>query len=124
MAYRDEFRSAERDVFWSLPRVALVILLALVFLYGIGFFATGGDLAIYSFWAPKQANVERQVFENTQSYVQGKIQNLSQLCYAEQQATGAQKSALDSEIRNESVTIQGSKLPTDEQACVDRAKGL
>jgi len=34
-------------------------------------------LFTYGFFAPKMENVRRKTFENTQSYVQGKIQDLS-----------------------------------------------
>ena len=33
----------------------------------------------YSFFAPRQENVRRNVFENTQSYVKGKQQELEKL---------------------------------------------
>lgn len=123
MAYRDEFREVQREGWWSLPRTVLAVFTCIVIFYGIGFLATGGDLVIYKFWAPKQADAERQVFEHSQSYYDGKIQNIGQLCHAESQADGAQKSALDSEIRNEAATISESRLPVDEQNCVERAKG-
>lgn len=123
MSYRDDFKEVERDAYWSMPRVFAAMIAGLVILYALGFLITGGDLAIYSFWAPKQANAERQVFEHTQSYYDGKIQNLNQLCFAESQASGAQKTALAGEIRNEATTIDESRLPADEQVCVDHAKG-
>lgn len=49
----------------------LIGLLALVFclgLFGLGY---------YKFFGPKTENVRREIFENTQSYVQGKIQDLA-----------------------------------------------
>ena len=94
----------------------------LVVIYGLGFLATGGDLAIYRFWAPKQADAEREVFAHSQSYVQGKIQNISQECFAYRSAEGPQKTALAGEIRNEAATISLGKLTQDEQACVTEAR--
>jgi hypothetical protein len=122
MPYRDEFREAERETWWSGPRVVLVALAILAVFYGLGFLATGGDLAIYRFWAPKRADAERQVFQNTQSFVQGKIQHIGQLCFEESRADEPLKSAFDSEIRDEALTVGVEKLPLDEQACVTRAK--
>jgi hypothetical protein len=75
MTYREDFRTVEREGCWLVPRVLLVILVFLVVSYGIGFLATGGDLVIYRFWAPKYANAQREVFVNTNSYVQGKTDN-------------------------------------------------
>lgn len=123
MTYRDDFREVEREGWWSLPRVLIAGLVLMIVLYGVGFLATGGDLAIYRFWAPKQENARRQVFQNTQSYVQGKIQNLEQECFAFHGAEGTQKNALASEIRNEASTIDLDKLPVDERACVSEARG-
>ena len=94
----------------------------LILIYVLGFVATGGDLAIYRFWAPKQENARRQVFENTQSYTEGKIQNLEQECHAYRTTDGAQKEALAGEIRNEASTIDINKLPVDEQNCVEEAR--
>jgi hypothetical protein len=95
----------------------------LVVIYVLGFLATGGDLAIYRFWAPKQVDAQREVFTHSQSYVQGKIQNINQECFAYHTAEGAQKAALAGEIRNEAATIPLSKLTPDEQACVAEARG-
>ena len=123
MAYRDDFREVQRETLWTLPRVVGALFVALVVLYGIGFLTTGGDLAIYRFWAPKQENAKRQVFENTQSYVEGKIQNIEQECFSYRQAEGSSKDAFAGEIRNEAITIDTNKLPSDEQACVSEARG-
>jgi hypothetical protein len=121
--YRDSFREVEQEGYWSLPRVLMGGLVMLVVLYGIGFLATGGDLAIYKFWAPKQENAKRQVFENTQSYVEGKVQNIEQECFAYNKADGAQKDSLAGEIRNEATTIDLDKLPAVERSCVSEARG-
>lgn len=79
MSYRDNFKEVEREAVWTLPRIFLIVVLGLVLLYIVGFFATGGDYAIYRFWEPKMENARRAVFENTQSYVQGKQEYLSRL---------------------------------------------
>jgi len=121
--YRDGFREVEREGSWSLPRVVFGGLVLMIVFYGFGFLATGGNLAIYRFWAPKQENAKRQVFENTQSYVQGKIQNIGQECFAYRKADGAQKDALAREIRNEAATVSLDKIPGDERACVSEARG-
>jgi amino acid transporter len=73
MSYRDGYEKVQREAFWTVPRALLMVLVLMIVVYGLGFLATGGDLAIYRFWAPKYANAQRQVFVNTQSYVQGKI---------------------------------------------------
>lgn len=123
MSYRDEFRDVQREAYWSLPRVVLWLVVTLLVAYGLGFLATGGDLAIYSFWAPKQANAENKVFHNTQAYIDGKQAYIGRLCREANQAEGAQKSALENEIVGEASTVDVSKLEASTQTCISQAKG-
>lgn len=111
------------DVNVPLLKISMIAFFAIALIYVIGFFATGGDLAIYSFWAPKQANAENRVFHETQAYTDGKISYIGQLCRESAKAEGAQKSAINSEIVNESLLINMSKLPAEEQGCISTAKG-
>jgi hypothetical protein len=124
MDYRHEYRSVEREAIWTLPRVLLGGFVFLVVVYAIGFLTTGGDLAIYRFWAPKQENAKRVVFENTQSYVQGKAEYIGRLRYQYQSAdAGAGKEALRTLILSEASTVDNAKLPADEQAFINSLKG-
>ena len=84
--YKDDFNNVQREFYWSAPRVLLAIVFMMVVVYTIGFVATGGDLAIYRFWAPKRENARRVVFQNTQSYVQGKQEYISRLRFQYQTA--------------------------------------
>jgi hypothetical protein len=99
------------------------VVLALALIVGIDQFGFALGLWDTTFWGVKQQDAQRKVFEQTQSYVQGKIQNIEQECFAYQKADGAQKKALAGEIRNEASTIDISKLPSDEQSCVEEARG-
>lgn len=123
MSYREDYRDVEREAAWTLPRVILAGLVLLVLLYGVGFLATGGDLALYRFWAPKQANAQNQVFHNTQAYTDGKNIHIGELCIESAKAVDAVRAAYDSEIRTEASTVDFDKLSLDNQACVLRAKG-
>ena len=101
-----------------------ICLLTLVLMHGIGFLVTGGDLSMYKFWAPKQANAERQVFVNTNSYVQGKTDYLSRLRLAYKTADSpAQKSALKETILIEAANVDNDKLPVDLQIFINGLKG-
>jgi hypothetical protein len=95
-------------------------------IYGLGFLATGGDLAIYRFWAPKQANAQRVVFENTQSYVQGKVEYLTRLRFQYQQALidkeDTRAAGLRTLILDEASTVDNDKLPPDLRAFISRLK--
>ena len=82
--------------------------------YIIGFFITGGNLAIYKFWAPKFEDARREVFEQTQSYVQGKNTYISRLRLQYEAAEGNQKEALRRTILAEAETIDAENLtPTN-----------
>jgi hypothetical protein len=98
-------------------------LLALVLIYGFGFLATGGDLAIYRFWAPKQANAEREVFVNTNSYIQGKTDYLNRLRFEYTSSKDTeQKAALKTLILSEASNVDNSKLPNDLQGFIENLK--
>lgn len=91
-------------------------LLALVGLGVLGFALTAYDTGMYGFWAPKRENIRREVFTNTQSYVQGKITYLTQLQLDYAQATTpAQRNAIRSVILSEANQIQPELLPADLQ---------
>ena len=53
-----------------------ISILAIVAILGLMWIFQGQDFFMYKFWAPKYENVRREVFENTQSYVEGKRQDL------------------------------------------------
>ena len=46
-------------------------LLAVMFAFGVV------ELEFFRFFAPRRQNIQREVFENTKSYTQGKIQDLA-----------------------------------------------
>lgn len=47
--------------------IAVLILVSWIF--------TGNAYSLYAFWAPKQAQVERDVFKNTEAYISGNVQD-------------------------------------------------
>lgn len=113
MTYRDNYRAVERESLWTLPRAVFSVFVLMVIMYGLGFLVTGGDLAIYRFWAPKQANAQREVFMNSNSYVQGKIIYLSRLREEYQTSDDNHKRALQGLILSEASTVDNNKLPPD-----------
>ena len=50
-----------------------LLIIVLVFLFVIGLF----ELGWMKFFEPKKENIRREIFEETQSYVHGKIQDLA-----------------------------------------------
>lgn len=61
-------------------KLFLVIIAIVVFGLAIGWFAAGNDFFMYKYFAPKQEEVRRDVYEHTKSYHQGNIQRLANLC--------------------------------------------
>ena len=121
--YRNEFNEVQREFYWSAPRVVLAALLALFVMYGLGFLATGGDLAMYRFWAPKQADAQREVFEHTQSYIEGKRGNIARMRLEYENADPAHKAALRTMILSEADSVDISKLPPTQQAFISSLRG-
>lgn len=83
---------------------------SLVLFYILGFFASGGSWAIYRFWAPKMEDARREVFEQTQSYVQGKNTYIARLRLQYEVAEGQQKEGLRRIILSEAETIDDENL--------------
>jgi hypothetical protein len=124
MSYRDDYRAVEREGIWTLPRVAVALIVLVIVFAVIGFISTGADLATYKFWAPKQANAERQVFVNTNSYIQGKTDYLSRLRFEYQSTSDPdQKAAMRTMILSEAANVDNSKLPADLAAFIQGLKG-
>ncbi len=75
--YRDEVRFVKKEAFWTLGKIIPVGIVAIVALVALAFMLELGGLQWDRFFAPKKANVERQVFEQTKSFTHGKIQDLA-----------------------------------------------
>jgi hypothetical protein len=70
----------------------LAIVLTVVFVLGLF------GLGYYKFFAPKKENIRREVFEETQSYVHGKIQDLAKYREEYYRSTDDGKEALKATI--------------------------
>ena len=120
--YRNTVREVEREGYWTLGRTIPVILLFLVLSYGLGFLATGGDLAIYRFWAPKQEAARREVFEQTKAYRQGMVQELQNMQFQYVQADPAGKAALASIILHRAADFPEDAMTPDLRSFIDELK--
>ena len=61
----------------STPKIIISCILGLALFIDIMFVLELGGLEWKKFFAPKHANVERKVFEETKSFTHGKIQDLA-----------------------------------------------
>lgn len=89
------------------------LVLAMVFLAGLGFIGNALGLGSYAFWAPKQEAVRREVFEETPSYVHGKRQYLSRIYGQWQAADSAHRGVLCATARHEASTLDPNHLPSN-----------
>lgn len=88
--------------------VGLITLFALVF--GLNYFG----LVSFRFFAPKYENAKREVFENTQSFVEGKRQSLTKHYNEWRKSNDDAKSAIRMVVMQEFANFD-TKLFTDTQ---------
>lgn len=93
------------------------ILLSVFGILALTWMLTGNDFYLYKYFAPKREAVRRQVFENTQSYVQGKTDYISQLRlqYEDEPAASPHRLALRKMIITQADTVDAALLPSDMQ---------
>lgn len=76
-------------------KIVGIVVLSVLALFGLSWAVEGNDFFLYKFFAPKQAEVQRQVFEQTRSYRQGMIQELENMQFQYESTTDVNaKSAL------------------------------
>jgi hypothetical protein len=93
-------------------------------LFVVGVDQAGFALGLWdtTFWGVKQANAERQVFINTNSYIQGKTEYLTRLRLQYETVDDGHKAALREMILSEASNVDNSKLPPDLAAFIQNLK--
>jgi hypothetical protein len=110
--------------FPSAGKIVLWIFIVIIGLFAIDFVGNTYGLFSYGFFAPKKENIRRHVFENTQSYVQGKIQDLSN--YKLQMDTTkdpASKAAIQAVIRSQFANFDINQCPDELKAFLQAERG-
>ena len=102
--------------------IVLTVLAVLVLGLGLTWIAQGNDFFLFKVFAPKYANVQREVFENTHSYNAGMRQELQNMQFEYEQADAAHKDALGSIILHRVADYDETKLPPDLRAFVDKLR--
>jgi len=88
---------------------------ALLGLFALMWIVQGNSFFMYKFWQPKMENVRREVFENTQSYVESKRQDLVKYRLEYMRAkTDEEKAALKFTIVQEFANFDETKLTSPE----------
>jgi hypothetical protein len=85
------------------------LLLKIIFV--LGFFITAHSIGFRIFLEPKLSQIEREVFENSSSYVQGKISFLNKLRAEYYLSSKESRVAVRELILIESASIQNENLP-------------
>lgn len=99
-----------------------IILLIIVFILALTWLAQGNSFFMYKFFAPKQAQVQREVFVNTQSFKQGVINEISGYQRDYLDGTKTQKKALGTQIIRISRQIPITDFPSDLQDFIAQVK--
>lgn len=91
--------------------------------FAIGFMASGSDFVLYKFFAPRRANVERTIYENTHSYTAGMVQRLhdQQFEFTKEKDPNA-KSVLAGIILHDVGDYDENKLPPDLAAFINQLR--
>jgi hypothetical protein len=95
-----------------------------VAIFCVGMLFQGQDFIMYKFWAPKYANVQREVFENTKSYQQGMIQDLRKSQEEYVQADSTEKYALAGIILKRVADVPEENIPADLQLFLRELRAL
>jgi hypothetical protein len=96
-------------------KIAGISIAALIGVLALVWLIQGNDFFMYQFFAPKYENVRREVFENTQSYVESKRQDLVKYRLEYMRAkTDEEKAALKFTIVQEFANFDETKLPSPE----------
>jgi hypothetical protein len=96
-----------RKLFWIVP-VSLLGVLGLVFiLQGFGLFSL-------KFWGPKTVEARREIFEESQSFVHGKISHINRLRLDYEAAdTESRRKSLRRMILTEASVLEEENLPLE-----------
>jgi hypothetical protein len=94
--YRNSYREAQREYFWTLPRASLALVVTLIVLCGVGFGLNYLGFAQFAFFNPKYEQVRRNTFEQSQAYVESQRRDIQNLRLDWIDATPEKKAAIRS----------------------------
>jgi hypothetical protein len=113
------FRKGKEEI---MKQIVLVVAGVIVFCLGMDWVVMGHQFFLYKFFAPRQAEVERQVYEHTKSYRQGSIQRLGTLCTQVAEAGDGHKSMINGMIKQEFEEWDMDSVPAHLQGCLTTAR--
>lgn len=101
--------------------VGIVLGLIIAFML-IGWAIYGNGFFMYKYFAPKEEQVRREVFEQSKAYNQGMVQELQNMQFEYEKADSSHKTALASIILHRAADYDENKLPTDLYEFIQKLK--
>lgn len=95
-------------------RTTLIVIGSIIGLFLLIFLANEFSIFGTKFWGVRKENARREVFENTQSYVEGKRQELIKLHHEWNKASADDKIAIEATIRMNFANFDESKIEQPE----------
>ena len=99
-------------------KAVLGVIGALILIMGLGWLAEGNSFFMYKFFAPKQEQVRREVFEQTKSYRQGMVQELQNMQFEYVKASKDGKEAMRSIILHRAADVPPDAMPVELNAFI------
>lgn len=98
----------------SKKKIVTISILSFIGLIALVFILELLELGFFGFFEPKRENIKREIFENTKSYIHGKIQDLA-LRYGEHQTAETQndKEIIENMIKMQFTTFDESKIENE-----------
>jgi hypothetical protein len=91
----------------STGKIIALSILGLLTCVLLGFAVNAYDYGSFAFWAPKYENIKRKTFEQTQSYVEGKRQDLAKYHHEWTITTDpADKKAIEALVRQQFANVK------------------
>ena len=88
-------------------------ILVLVSLLLFGWAVQGSNFFMYKFFAPKQEQVRREVFEQSKAYRQGMVQELQRMQFEYIKSSPDQQAGLSSIILHKAADVPAETLPSE-----------
>lgn len=122
--YRKDFRDSERDYYWSVPRIFLMSVFALLFIGATLFTLNYFGVASFGYFATKYEAIRRDQMIESRSYTEGTIRELYTLKRQYGAATtDAERATIVAAARHEFSIFPRERLPNDLVVWLDQLGG-
>lgn len=92
-------------------KASLAVVGVLVGVLALSWIVQGNNFFLYKVFAPRTEQVRRETFEQSKAYIQGQIQELTNMQFQYEQASTDHKAALRSVILRRAADIPEDRLP-------------